>query len=458
MRSPAVRIIPLEEEQTPAPMNGPTPTTPASPRDAMNGSPFLRACRRQPTDVTPIWLMRQAGRYMAEYREVRARVPFLELCKRPELATEVTVTAALRLGVDAAILFADILLILEPLGFELEFAKGEGPVIHNPVRSGADVDRVRPMTDPAPLDYVIEAVRSIRAALRPDLPLIGFAGAPFTLACYAIEGGSSRHYEQAKRFMYDDPGAWDALMERLVDATVVYLNAQAAAGAQALQVFDSWVGTLSPADYRRFVQPHMSGLFSRLEPTVPVIHFGTDTGSLLELQRDAGGSVIGLDWRVDLDRAWERLGDGVAVQGNLDPTVLLSSPAEIIGQARRILAEAGGRPGHIFNLGHGILPATPVDNVLALVDFVHDTTARDLHARPEDRSEARPGNRPATPSGPEALRGSMSARCRSILPNRGVSHPSKIGSPLLHEDRSDGSERMQSYGRSPNPPSTKKSR
>jgi uroporphyrinogen decarboxylase len=341
----------------------------------MTSSLFLRACRRQPTDVTPIWLMRQAGRYMAEYRELRARVPFLELCKRPELATEVTVTAAERLGVDAAILFADILLILEPLGFQLEFAKGEGPVIHNPVRSGTDVDRIRSLADPAPLEYVIQAVRSIRAALRPDLPLIGFAGAPFTLACYAIEGGSSRHYEQAKIFMYTDPGAWDALMERLVDATAMYLNAQAAAGAQALQVFDSWVGTLSPADYCRFVQPHMARLFARLDPSVPVIHFGTDTGSLLELQRDAGGSVIGLDWRVGLDAAWDRLGDGVAVQGNLDPAILLSSPAEITAQARRILAEAAGRPGHIFNLGHGILPTTPVDNVLALVDFVHNMTA-----------------------------------------------------------------------------------
>jgi uroporphyrinogen decarboxylase len=377
-------------------MNGPTPRTLMPARDELADSPFLKACRREPTAVTPIWLMRQAGRYMPEYRALRSRVPFLELCKRPELATEVTVDAAERLGVDAAILFADILLILEPLGFQLEFAKGEGPIIHNPVRSPADVDRIRPLTDPEPLDYVIQAVRSIRAALRPDLPLIGFAGAPFTLACYAIEGGSSRHYEQAKAFMYADPGAWDALMERLVDATAIYLNAQAAAGAQALQVFDSWVGTLGPSDYRRFVQPHMARLFGRLDPGVPTIHFGTDTGSLLELQRDAGGSVIGLDWRVELDGAWRRLGDGVAVQGNLDPTILLSSPAEITGQARRILDEAAGRPGHIFNLGHGILPTTPVDHVRALVDFVHDATVRDLHA-PADRSVATPRESPRDP-------------------------------------------------------------
>jgi uroporphyrinogen decarboxylase len=335
-------------------------------------SPFLKACRREPTDVTPIWLMRQAGRYMAEYREVRAKVSFLELCKNPELATEVTVTAAERLGVDAAILFADILLILEPLGFDLEFAKGEGPVIHNPVTQASDVDRVRRFEDPASLRYVFDAVASIRRALRPTLPLIGFAGAPFTLACYAIEGGGSRHYEKAKAFLFRDPGAWDALMEILVDATIVYLNAQADAGAQVLQLFDSWVGTLAPEDYRRAVQPHMKRLIAGLRPGVPVIHFGTDTSTLLELQRDAGGDVIGLDWRVDLREAWDRLGPAVAVQGNLDPTVLFAPIAEIRRRAGRVLELAGGRPGHIFNLGHGILPHTPVDHVLALVDCVHE--------------------------------------------------------------------------------------
>ena len=340
--------------------------------DALHDSLFLRACRGEPTDRTPIWLMRQAGRYMAEYREVRAKVSFLELCHNPELATEVTVTAAERLGVDAAILFADILLILQPLGFDLEFAKGEGPVIHNPVREVADVDRILPLESAESLGYVMEAVRMIRAALRPDLPLIGFAGAPFTLACYAIAGGSSRHYELAKAFMYRDPGAWDALMTRLVDATVIYLNAQARAGAQVLQLFDSWVGTLSPVDYRRYVQPHMKRLFDGLDPDTPAIHFGTDTASLLELQRDAGGDVIGLDWRVDLAEARQRLGTGVAVQGNLDPAILFAPIAEIRNQARRILNEAAGRPGHIFNLGHGIMPHTPVDHVLALIDFVHD--------------------------------------------------------------------------------------
>jgi uroporphyrinogen decarboxylase len=345
-------------------------TKPAQ-NESLRESPFLKACRREPTEVTPVWLMRQAGRYMPEYRAVRAKVPFLELCKTPDLATEVTVTAAERLGVDAAILFADILLILEPLGFDLEFSKGEGPVIHNPVRAAADVDRVRAMPSAEPLDYVLKAVSAIRAALNGSIPLIGFAGAPFTLACYAIEGGGSRHYERAKAFMYSDPGAWNVLLERLADATAVYLNAQASAGAQALQIFDSWVGNLSPDDYRRFVLPHMRQMFSRLTPDVPVIHFGTDTGSLLELQREAGGQVIGLDWRVDLASAWARLGPEVGVQGNLDPTVLFAPIEEINRQANRILAEAARRPGHIFNLGHGILPNTPVDHVRALIDTVH---------------------------------------------------------------------------------------
>lgn len=347
-------------------MTSPTPSA------ALRESPFVKACHREPTSITPVWLMRQAGRYMPEYREVRAKVTFLELCKNVDLATEVTVTAAERLGVDAAILFADILLILEPLGFHLEFAKGEGPVIHNPIRAADDVDRVRPFTDMSPLAFVTDAVRSIRSALPAATPLIGFAGAPFTLACYAIEGGGSRHYERAKAFMYRDPGAWDALMERLADATALYLNAQANAGAQVLQIFDSWVGNLSPEDYRRFVLPQMKRLFAQLDPTIPVIHFGTDTSTLLELQRDAGGHVIGLDWRVNLASAWERLGSGVGVQGNLDPVLLFAPIPEIRRQTLRILDEAAGRPGHIFNLGHGILPHTPVDHVRALVDMVHE--------------------------------------------------------------------------------------
>ena len=347
---------------------------PQPPRELASlwNSPFLKACRRERAEVTPIWLMRQAGRYMAEYRAIRSTVSFLELCKSPDLAAEVTVTAAEVLGVDAAILFADILLILEPMGFDLEFAKGEGPVIHNPVRETRDVDRVRPLQDPSPLNFVFEAVHLVRAALKPAIPLIGFAGAPFTLACYAIEGGGSRHYETAKGFMYRDPGAWNALMTIFANSTALYLNAQIRAGVQAVQIFDSWVGSLGPEDYRRFVQPHMARLFAALDPAVPAIHFGTDTGSLLELQRDAGGSVIGLDWRVDLARSWQRLGSQVSVQGNLDPVVLFADLPEIERQTRRILEQAGGRPGHIFNLGHGILPQTPVDHVRALVDMVHN--------------------------------------------------------------------------------------
>ena len=357
-------------------MASPEPTTSGTDDERLRQSRFLKACRREPTDATPVWFMRQAGRYMPEYRAVRSKVSFLELCHDPGLATEVTVTAAERLGVDAAILFADILLILQPLGFDLEFAKGEGPVIHNPVRTAADVDRVRPMPTPEPLDYVYQSVRSIRRALDPGTPLIGFAGAPFTLACYAIEGGGSRHYETAKAFMYRDAGAWDALMARLVEATAVYLNAQAEAGAQVLQIFDSWVGNLGPDDYRRFVLPHMRRLFGALRPGVPVIHFGTDTGSLLDLQREAGGDVLGLDWRVELGPTWDRLGPGVGVQGNLDPVVLFAPRVEVERQTRRVLDQAAGRPGHVFNLGHGILPHTPVDNVLAVVDVVRSYSRR----------------------------------------------------------------------------------
>ncbi len=355
-------------------------TTETPPRstttDALWNSRFLRACRREPVDATPVWLMRQAGRYMAEYRSLRSRVSFLELCKSPELAAETTVFAAEVLGVDAAILFADILLILEPLGFHLEFPKGDGPVIHDPIREADDVGRLRPLEDVGALGFVYEAVGKIRAGLPGTVPLIGFAGAPFTLACYLIEGGGSRNYQRAKTFMYSNPGAWNDLMTVLVDSTAGYLNAQVAAGAQAVQVFDSWVGSLGPDDYRRFVLPHMRRLFQMIDPTVPRIHFGADTGSLLELQRDAGGDVIGLDWRVELDRSWERLGPDVGVQGNLDPIVLFAPRDEIARQARRILDQAAGRPGHIFNLGHGILPTTPVDNVRALVEMVHEFSAR----------------------------------------------------------------------------------
>ncbi len=342
-------------------------------RPSAHQSVFMKACRREPVDYTPIWLMRQAGRFLREYRELRARVPFLELCKTPELVSEVTLMAVDRLGVDAAIIFADILLILEPMGLELEFSRGEGPVIKKPVRTGAEVDALRDF-EPDALNFVYDAVRLTRRALDPNLALIGFAGAPFTVASYIIEGGGSHNYENTKRLMYFDPGAWHALMERLARATAAYLNGQIAAGADAVQIFDSWVGCLAPDDYREFVLPHMRRLIESLTPGVPVIHFGTDTAALIELMKEAGGDVIGLDWRVDLKEAWRRLGYGVAVQGNLDPAALLAPPAEIYRRAVRVLERAEGRPGHIFNLGHGVLPGTPVDHVLALVDAVHEYT------------------------------------------------------------------------------------
>jgi uroporphyrinogen decarboxylase len=317
--------------------------------------------------------MRQAGRYMREYREVRAKTTFLELCKTPSLAAEVTVTAAERLGVDAAIIFADILLILEPLGLDLEFAAGEGPVIHNPVRNSAHVDRLRELEDVNGLEFVNEAIRQTRRALKPDIPLIGFSGAPFTLASYVTEGGGSKNYVHTKQLMYNDRGAWHAMMSLIARGLVKYLNAQIAAGAQAVQLFDSWVGCLSPDDYREFVLPHTRAVIQNVTPGVPVIHFGTGTAALLELMREAGGDVIGLDWRVRLDEGWERLGHDVAVMGNLDPVALFADREILKAQAKKVLNQAGNRPGHVFNLGHGILPHTPVENVIALVDMVHES-------------------------------------------------------------------------------------
>ncbi len=344
--------------------------------EALRESPFMRACRREPVPHTPVWLMRQAGRYMREYREVRERHTFLEMCKKPEVASEVTVYAAHRLNVDAAIIFADILLITEPLGLELEFAKGEGPVIHNPVRDARDVARLRELEDASALEYVYDAIRLTRRELRPDIPLIGFAGAPFTLASYIIEGGGSKNYLHTKRLMYTDAGAWHALMSLVSRALALYLNAQVAAGAQAVQLFDSWVGALSPDDYREFVLPHTRSVIERITHGVPVLHFGTGTAALLELMREAGGDVIGLDWRVRLDEAWARLGD-VAVMGNFDPAALFTNPEVVRRRAKIILEQAAGRPGHIFNLGHGIMPETPVENVVALVEAVHELSGRE---------------------------------------------------------------------------------
>ncbi len=350
--------------------------TAAKPNDALLNSPFMRACRRDAVEYTPIWLMRQAGRYMQEYRDVRARVGFLELCKTPALAAEVTVTAAERLGVDAAIIFADILLPLEPMGLQLEFTKGDGPVIHNPVRAAADVERLIEIEDIGALDFVFEAIRHTRRGLREDLPLIGFAGAPFTLASYIVEGGSSRNYVHTKSLMYNDSGAWHAMMSLISRALVKYLNRQVDAGAQALQLFDSWVGCLSPDDYREYVLPHTRSVIAGITSDAPVIHFGTGTGELLKLISEAGGNVIGVDWRVRLDEGWERIGHDKAVMGNLDPVALFANREHLRAQAKTILDQASGRAGHIFNLGHGILPETPVENVIALVEMVHEMSSR----------------------------------------------------------------------------------
>ncbi|MCA1629329.1 MAG: uroporphyrinogen decarboxylase [Acidobacteria bacterium] len=336
----------------------------------------MRACRREGVPYTPVWLMRQAGRYMKEYRDVRARYGFLEMCKQPEVAAEVTTYAAHRLNVDAAIIFADILLIIEPMGLDLEFAQGEGPVIHNPVRSPADVDRLREVESIDALDYVMQAIRITRRELKPNVPLIGFCGAPFTLASYVCEGGGSKNYINTKRLMYNDPGAWHEMMSRISRALALYLNAQIDAGAQAVQLFDSWVGCLSPDDYREFVLPHTRSVFENVKPGTPVLHFGTGTAPLLELIREAGGDVIGFDWRVRLDEAWARVGHDTAVMGNLDPVALFAGAEHVRREAKKILDRAGGRDGHVFNLGHGILPETPVETVVALVEAVHELSQR----------------------------------------------------------------------------------
>ena len=339
-------------------------------------SPMMKACRRERTPYTPIWLMRQAGRYMPEYRAVRDKVSFLELCKRPDLAAEVMVTAVKRLGVDAAIIFSDLLPILEPMGMQLEFSAGEGPVIHNPVREGHDVDRVIELESVESLHFVTETVRQTRAALPAEVPLIGFAGAPFTLASYAIEGGASRNYLHTKTLMYRDEGAWGELMARLARAVARYLAAQIAAGAQIVQLFDSWVGCLGPGDYRRYVLPYTKAVIDALPAEIPVIHFATGNPALVPLTAEAGGSVIGVDWRVRLEDAWRSVGSQRAIQGNLDPAVLLADRGEIRRRAKEILEQADGRPGHIFNLGHGVLPQTPVENAVALVEMVHEMSAR----------------------------------------------------------------------------------
>jgi len=313
---------------------------------------------------------------MAEYRELRAKVSFMELCKSPALCSEVMCLAVRRLGVDAAIIFSDLLPIIEPMGFGLEYTAGSGPLIHNPLREPAEVERVTELEDAESLHFVMETVSQTRRDLPMCLPVIGFSGAPFTLASYVIEGGSSRGFRHTKAWMYRDPGAWRALMERFTRAVVRYLNGQIAAGAQAVQLFDSWAGCLSVDDYRQFVLPYVQQVIADVDGGVPIISFATGNPLLNPLLAEGGSAVVGVDWRMRLDDAWHMIGADRAIQGNLDPCVLLADRSLLRGQVEKILRMAAARPGHIFNLGHGVLPQTPVDNAIALVDAVHELSQR----------------------------------------------------------------------------------
>ena len=333
---------------------------------------FLRACRRQPVSRTPVWFMRQAGRYMKEYRDLRARHSILELCRSPELAATVTLQPVRKLAVDAAIIFADLLLPPQAMGMTLHFAEGEGPVLSEPIRTARALRKLGEVQD-GELSYVADAIQIVCRELNGTVPVIGFSGAPFTLASYMIEGGSSRNFVHTKRMMYEQPELWQELMGKLVRVLSAFLQAQVAAGAGAVQIFDSWVGCLSPDDYRTYVLPHSRELVRSVAPAgVPLIHFGTGTATLLELMRQAGGDVIGVDWRIELAEAWRRVGYDAAVQGNLDPVVLFGPVEKIREQVEHILRSVQGRPGHIFNLGHGILPETPVETVQAVVEMVHN--------------------------------------------------------------------------------------
>ncbi len=339
-------------------------------------SAYLRACRGEPAPYTPIWLNRQAGRYMPEYHAVKGKTPSLEFFKNPDLAAQATLDAQRILGVDAAILFADLLPILEPMGLELDYVEGVGPVFANPLRSAAAIDALRPLVAEEGTGYIADTVRNCRAGLPGDVPLIGFAGAPFTLASYAVEGRGSRNYIEVKKLMYGDPNSFEGLMGKLVDAVADYLGLQIRSGVQAVQLFDSWVGCLAPADYERYVLPHTRELIRRIKAQaadVPVVHFGTGNPALNRLMHSAGGDVLALDWRSPLAATWDATG-ATAVQGNLDPIVLCADWSAVEAQTRALLAEVNGRPGHIFNLGHGIVPETPVDNVKRLVALVHEVT------------------------------------------------------------------------------------
>jgi uroporphyrinogen decarboxylase len=342
----------------------------------VTNSRFLKACRREPVDATPVWFMRQAGRYMAEYRALREKHSLLELCATPDLATEVTLQPVRRIEVDAAILFSDLLLPLEPMGLPFDFIKGEGPQIERPIQSADDIDRLKVFEPREQLAHVLQAIRQVQRELAGRVPLIGFAGAPFTLASYAIEGGHSNNFARTKSLMYGDPAAWHRLCEKLAAIVGDYLIAQIEAGANAVQVFDSWVGALSSADYREFALPHTRRIFNTIGRRVPTIHFGVGTATILEDIRDAGGDVIGVDWRSPLDEAWPRIGYDRAVQGNLDPTLLLGPTPRLLDATEDVVRRAGNRPGHIFNLGHGILPSTPVEHVQMVARHVHSVSRR----------------------------------------------------------------------------------
>lgn len=337
---------------------------------------FMKACRLERADTTPVWFMRQAGRVLPEYRKIRESYNLLEICKQPELCAEVTLQPVRRLGVDAAVMFADIMLPLMGIGVDLQLVDGVGPVIAEPIKDMSGVEALRPIVPEEDVPFVIEAVRAAKRELGAKTPLIGFSGAPFTLAAYLIEGKPSREFAKTKAMMYGAPEVWHALMQRLTDIMVPYLHAKLDAGADALQLFDSWVGALSPRDYAEYVQPYSRRIIASLRARgVPFIHFGTGTATLLDQMKTDGGTTIGVDWRIPLDVAWARIGYDLGIQGNLDPCTLLG-PVEVMEeQALDVLSKAGGRPGHIFNLGHGVMPETPLDNLMRLVDFVHEQGA-----------------------------------------------------------------------------------
>jgi uroporphyrinogen decarboxylase len=349
-----------------------SPTETRSRNDTIEQSVFLKACRREKTPYTPVWLMRQAGRYMKDYRTIREKMTFLELCKNSSLAAEVTVTAQEKLKTDAAIIFSDILLILEPMGLSLDYLKGDGPCIKKAVRDFEAVEALQEVNTTQGLFFVFQAIREAKKKLNSNIPLIGFAGAPFTLASYMIEGGSTRDFTETKKFMKNDLSCWSLLMQKIVRSTVFYLNAQIDAGVQAVQLFDSWAGILNAREYEQFAAPHTQDLIRGLQKNVPVIHFSTKTGSFLEKISQAGGDVIGVDHRIALDKAWKKIGYDKAIQGNLDPQILCAGLKEIKTHVQRILKEADHRPGHIFNLGHGVLPETAEENAAAIVEMVHD--------------------------------------------------------------------------------------